>query len=99
MAEKTVLDAAAKAVFVTSIPFYITGVVKSVQTGKQAVEVGQSMASLSPVALLQIGALVTIVQNLPDLVSKLTGTTGNVMDFMTANDIDTTEIKSQLTDF
>ena len=97
-AKKTVLDGASKAVFVTSIPFYIKGVLGSVQTGKEAVAVGQSMASLNPMALLQVGALVTIVSNLPDLISKLSSSTGQIMDFMTANEIDNSEMKDELAD-
>ncbi len=95
-AKKTVLDGASKAVFVTSIPFYIKGVLGSIQTGKEAAAVGQSMASLNPMALLKIGALVTIVSNLPDLISKLSSSTGQIMDFMTANEIDNSEMNDQL---
>ena len=97
-AKKTVLDGASKAVFVTSIPFYIKGVLGSVQTGKEAVAVGQSMASLNPMALLKIGALVKIVSNLPNLISKLSSSTGQIMDFMTANEIDNNEMKDKLSD-
>ena len=97
-AKKAVLDGASKAVFVTSIPFYIKGVLGSVQTGKEAVAVGQSMASLSPMALLKIGALVKIVSNLPDLISKLSSTTGQIMDFMTTNEIDNSEMNDKLAD-
>jgi len=95
-AKKAVLDGASKAVFVTSIPFYIKGVLGSVQTGKEAVAVGQSMASLNPMALLKIGALVTIVSNLPNLISKLSSSTGQIMDFMTANEIDNSEMNDKL---
>ena len=95
-AKKTVLDGASKAVFVTSIPFYIKGVLGSVQTGKEAVAVGQSMASLNPMALLKIGALVKIVSNLPNLISKLSSSTGQIMDFMTANEIDNSEMNDKL---
>ena len=95
-AKKTVLDGASKAVFVTSIPFYIKGVLGSVQTGKEAVAVGQSMASLNPMALLKIGTLVTIVSNLPDLISKLSSSTGQITDFMTANEIDNSEMNDKL---
>jgi hypothetical protein len=97
-AKKTVLDGASKVVFVTSIPFYIKGVLGSVQTGKEAVAVGQSMASLNPMALLKIGALVTIVSNLPNLISKLSSSTGQIMDFMTANEIDSSEMNDKLAD-
>ena len=95
-AKKTVLDGASKAVFVTSIPFYIKGVLGSLQTGKEAVAVGQSMASLNPMALLKIGALLTIVSNLTDLISKLSSSTGQIMDFMTANEIDNSEMNDKL---
>ena len=49
-------------------------------------------------ALLQVGALVTIVSNLPDLISKLSSSTGQIMDFMTANEIDNSEMKDELAD-
>ena len=97
-AKKAVLDGASKAVFVTSIPFYIKGVLGSVQTGKEAVAVGQSMASLNPMALLKIGSLVTIVSNLPNLISKLSSSTGQIMDVMTANEIDNSEMNDKLAD-
>ena len=96
IAKGATLDAASKAVFVTSIPFYIKGVIGSIQTGKEAVEVGKSMASMNPAALLKIGALYSIVSNLPNLLSNLKSSTGKIMDFMTANDIDTSEINSKV---
>lgn len=96
IAKGAALDAASKAVFVTSIPFYIKGVLGSIQTGKEAVEVGKSMASMNPAALLKIGALYSIVSNLPNLLTNLQSSTGKIMDFMTANDIDTSEINSKV---
>ncbi len=97
-AKKTILNAESKAVFVTSIPFYTKGVLGSVQTGREAFQIGQSMASLNPMALLQVGALVAIVSNMPDLISKLSSSTGQIMDFMTANEIDSNEMKDELAD-
>ena len=72
------------------------GVTNSIQTGKEAASISTSLLSLSPAALLQIGALFSIVKNLPDLVSQLAGSTGKIMDFMTANEIDSSEMKDQL---
>ena len=95
-AKKTILNAESKAVFVTSIPFYTKGVLGSVQTGREAFQIGQSMASLSPMALLKIGPLVTIVSNLPNLISKLSSSTGQIMDFMTTNEIDNSEMNDKL---
>ena len=94
--KKTILDVESKAVFVTSVPFYIKGALGSVQTGKDAAAAGESMASLSPMALLKIGPLVTIVSNLPNLISKLSSSTGQIMDFMTANEIDNSEMNDKL---
>ena len=94
--KKTVLDGASKAVFITSTPFYIKGVLGSVQTGKDATDAGKSMADLKPAALLKIGPLVTIVQNIPNLLSKLSSSTGQIMDFMSANEIDNSEMKDKL---
>jgi hypothetical protein len=95
-AKKTVLDAESKAVFVSSIPFYIKGGVGAGMTAKKAVDVGKSMASAGPMALLKVGSLVAIVSELPGLISKLSSATGQIMDFMTANDIDNSEMKSKL---
>ena len=95
-AKKKVLDVESKKVFITSIPFYIKGVTNSIQTGKEAASISTSLLSLSPAALLQIGALFSIVKNLPDLVSQLAGSTEKIMDFMTANEIDSSEMKDQL---
>ena len=97
--KKTVLDGASKAKFITSIPFYIEGSIGTVKTGKEAAGMAQSMASLSPTALLKVGPLYSIVSNLPSLVTRVTGATGQIMDFMTANNIDTSEMKSKLSDF
>ena len=96
IAKKEVLDVESKALFVTSIPFYIKGVIGAISTGKQAVEAGQSIASLNPMALLKIGALVSIVSKTPDLLSQLGSTTSSLFEFMTANDIDSTEMKEKI---
>ena len=96
IAKKEVLDVESKALFITAIPFYIKGVVGAINTGKQAVEVGQSIASLNPMALLKIGALISIVSNTPTLLSQLGGTTSSLLEFMTANDIDSTEMKEKI---
>ena len=96
IAKGAALDAGSKALFVTSIPFYIKGVLGSIQTGKEAVEVGKSIASMNPAALLKIGALYSIVTNLPNLLSNLQSSTGKIRDFMTANDIDTSELDSEV---
>jgi hypothetical protein len=96
IAKKEVLDAESKVIFVTSIPFYIKGVIGAISTGKQAVEAGQSIASLNPMALLKIGALISIVSKTPDLLSQLSGTTSSLFEFMAANDIDSTEMKQKI---
>jgi hypothetical protein len=96
MATGTALDAASKAKFATSIPFYIKGVLGSIKTGKAAVEVGKSIASQGPAALLKIGALISVVSNLPNLLTNLQSSTGKIMDFMTANDIDKSELDSKV---
>ena len=75
---------------------YIKGVTGAVQTGGQAFSIGSSLASLNPTALLQLGTLASIVENLPTLISQLAGSTGKIMDFMTANEIDDSEIKDKL---
>lgn len=92
------LDVESKKIFITSIPFYIKGVISSIQTGKEAASIGSSLFNLDPMALLQVGALFSIVKNLPDLISQLAGSTGKVMDFMTVNEIDNSEMKDQLAD-
>jgi hypothetical protein len=47
-------------------------------------------------ALLKIGALISIVSNTPTLLSQLGGTTSSLLEFMTANDIDSTEMKQKI---
>ena len=96
IAKKEVLDAESKVIFVTSIPFYIKGVIGAISTGKQAVEAGTSIAGLNPMALLKIGALISIVSKTPDLLSQLGSTTSSLFEFMTANDIDSTEMKEKI---
>tara|TARA_B100000686_G_scaffold98166_1_gene105084 strand:+ start:1921 stop:2571 length:651 start_codon:yes stop_codon:yes gene_type:complete len=98
-AEKEVLGAESKAVFVSSVPFYIKGGVGTFQTGKKAVEAGQSLASAGPMALLKLGPLVAIVAELPGLVSKLGSSTKQIIDFMTANDIPTDKMSKLTTDY
>ena len=97
--KQKILDGTSKAVFVTSIPFYVKGATGTVKTGKDAAAAGESMASLSPAALLKIGPLLTIVSNLPDLLSKLSSSTGQIIDFMTVNEIDTSEMDNVVKDF
>ena len=93
-AEKTVLDAESKAVFVSSIPFYIKGGVGAGMTAKKAVDAGKSLASAGPMALLKVGPLVAIVAEMPGLITKLSSATGQIMDFMTANDIPTDKMEN-----
>lgn len=95
MAKKEVLDAESKALFVTAIPPYIKGVVGAINTGKQAVEAGKSIASLNPMALLKIGALISIVSKIPTFLTQLGSTTSSMFDFMAANDIEesTTDVE------
>jgi hypothetical protein len=95
-AKKKSLDVESKKVFITSIPFYIKGVTTSVQTGIEAASISTNLINLNPTALLQVGALYSIVKNLPGLVTQLAGSTGKIMDFMTVNDIDNSEMKDQL---
>jgi hypothetical protein len=95
-AKKKILDVESKKVFITSIPFYMKGVIGSVQTGTEAASISSNLLSLNPAALLQVGSLYSIVTNLPSLVSQLVGSTGQMMDFMTANEIDNSEMKDKL---
>ena len=95
--KKKILNMESKKVFITSIPFYIQGVIGSVQTGTQAASISTNLLSLNPAALLQVASLYSIVSNLPALVSQLAGSTGKIMDFMTINEIDNSEMKDKLT--
>ena len=96
VARKQVLNVESKALFVTSIPHYIKGVLGAVKTGALAVEAGKSIASLNPMALMNLGALVSIVSKTPDLLSQLGSTTSSMFEFMGANDIDSTDMKQQI---
>jgi hypothetical protein len=96
ISKKEVLNAESKVLFITAIPFYIKGVVGAINTGKQAVEAGSSIASLNPMALLNIGALISIVSSTPTLLTQLGSTTSSLIEFMGANDIDSTEIKQKI---
>ena len=96
IAKKAVLGVESKALFITSIPHYIKGVMGSVKTAALAVEAGKSIASLGPTALMKLGALISIVSKAPDLLSQLGGTTSSMFEFMGANDIDTTDMKQQI---
>jgi hypothetical protein len=98
-AEKEVLSAESKAIFVSSVPFYIKGGVGTAMTAKKAVDAGKSLASAGPMALLKVGPLVAIVAEMPGLLSKLGSTTKQIMDFMTANDIPTDEMSAMTKDF
>ncbi len=95
-AKKTILDAGSKVVFVSSVPFYIKGVLGSVQTGKDAVAIGASLKNIDFGIIGRAQALLSIVTNLPTLISSLSGSTGQIMDFMTVNEMDTGEMDSQL---
>jgi hypothetical protein len=98
IAKGKTLDAESKAVFVTSVPFYIKGAVGTIKTGKEAVDAGKSLASAGPMALLKVGTLVTIVSNLPTLVTKLASSTGSIVDFMSNNGLEdqASDMKSKI---
>ena len=98
MAKGKTLDAASKAVFVSSVPFYIKGAIGTIKTGKEAVDAGKSLASAGPMALLKVGTLVTIVSNLPTLVTKLASSTGSIIDFMSNNGLEdqASDMKSKI---
>jgi hypothetical protein len=93
-AEKEILSAESKVVFVSSIPFYIKGGVGTAMTTKKAVDAGKSLASAGPMALLKLGPLVAIVAELPGLLGKLGSSTKQIIDFMTANDIPTDKMEA-----
>ena len=98
-AEKEILSAESKVIFVSSIPFYIKGGVGTAMTTKKAVDAGKSLASAGPMALLKLGPLVAIVAELPGLLGKLGSSTKQIIDFMTANDIPTDKMAAMTNDF
>ena len=48
--------------------------------------------------IYKAAALYSIITNVPGLVSQLSTSTGQIMDFMTANEIDNSEMKEKLAD-
>ena len=48
--------------------------------------------------IYKAAALYSIITNVPGLVSQLSTSTGQIMDFMTANEIDNSEMEEKLAD-
>tara|TARA_Y100001960_G_scaffold158047_1_gene166153 strand:+ start:6088 stop:7203 length:1116 start_codon:yes stop_codon:yes gene_type:complete len=95
--EKTTLDAGSKAVFASAVPFYVKGVLGTIATGATAYAIWQSMMGKLDFSIIyKAAALYSIITNVPTLVSQLSTSTGQITDFMSANDIDNSEMEKQL---
>jgi hypothetical protein len=99
IAKKTPLDVESKAVFASAVPFYIKGVLGTIATGAVAFVIWKSLQEkLDFSVIYKAAALYSIITNVPGLVSQLSTSTGQIMDFMTANEIDNSEMKEKLAD-
>ena len=97
--KKTTLDADSKAVFASAVPFYIKGVLGTIATGAAAWVIWKSLQEKLDFSIIyKAAALYSIITNVPGLVSQLSTSTGQIMDFMTANEIDNSEMEEKLAD-
>jgi len=88
IAEKPVLDAAAKATFAAGLANLASGVVKYTGLGKDVSAMGDSMKSASPMQLTSLGAAVYVVKNFPTSVTEVTKALKNAVDFAKTNNIE-----------
>jgi hypothetical protein len=95
MAQGAKLDAASRAKFSSAIPVYTRGTIGIFQTVNQAKNAAMSLAQTRDLtALTQLGSLVYVVSEAPNLLSAFSGATSNITKFASANNIDTSKLKN-----
>jgi hypothetical protein len=94
------LDAAGKAKFAESLPFYGKGVYEMVTSAQQASSTAQTViASKDLMAMNKLGTLLFVAKKSPSLLSGLYQSTDNIIDFAASNGIDTSDLESATDDW
>jgi hypothetical protein len=95
MAQGTTLDAASKAKFATAIPPYATGAIGIFQTANKAKDAAKSLSQTRDLTVLsQLGTLVYVSSEAPNLISSFSSATSNITKFASANGVDTSKLKN-----
>ena len=91
----TPLDAASKAKFATAIPPYATGAIGIFQTANKAKDAAKSLSQTRDLTVLsQLGTLVYVSSEAPNLISSFSSATSNITKFASANGVDTSKLKN-----
>lgn len=88
LAEKPVLDAAAKAKYAQGVGNLVTGAVKYAGLGKDVKDMGSSMKSASPLAMAKLSSAAFIVSKFPGSASNLYNTVKAAIDFAKSQGIE-----------
>jgi hypothetical protein len=95
MTQGTTLDAASKAKFATAIPPYATGTIGIFQTANKAKDAAKSLSQTRDLTVLsQLGTLIYVGTEAPNLISSFSSATSNITKFASANGVDTSKLKN-----
>jgi hypothetical protein len=95
MAENQVLSAESKVKFATGVSPYAKGTVDVVATGKNAQSATKSLSSTKDLTVLsKMATLIYVGTESPGMIKLFFDSTSTLSKFMTANGIDTKELKS-----
>lgn len=94
--KKNVLSAHSKALFMTSIPYYITGVKEAYKISKEGVDTAKSMNQFDWSLVGKIIKVGETLAGLPTLLDQLSATSSAIQEFMFVNKMDDSSMKSQL---
>ena len=88
LAEKPVLDAAAKARYAQGLVSLVSGVKRYSGLGKDVTSMGNALKNASPMQMASLGAAAYVVQNFPGSAKDLGTTLKSAVDFARSNDIE-----------
>ena len=95
MAQGITLDAASKAKFATAIPPYASGTINIFQTANKAKDAAKALSQTRDLTVLaQLGTLIYVGSEAPNLISSFTSATSNISKFATSNGVDTSKLKN-----
>ena len=94
--KKTVLSAHSKALFMTSIPYYIIGVKEAYKISKEGYNTAKSMNKFDWSLVGKVIKVGETLAGLPTLLDQLSATSSAIREFMFVNKMDDSSMKSQL---
>lgn len=94
--KKTVLSAQSKALFMTSIPYYIIGVREAYKISKEGVDAAKGMNKFDWSLVGKVIKVGETLAGLPTLLQLLSATSSAISEFMLVNEIDDSSMKAQL---